>query len=58
MVSIKELRLAAGWTIREFSEYFGVPYRTVQNWEGDVNKCPGYLVELMEYKMRKEGFLE
>ena len=55
-MQFKELRESSGMNIKQFAEYFGIPYRTVQNWEAGVNKCPDYLLSLLEYKLRKEGY--
>jgi DNA-binding transcriptional regulator YiaG len=52
---IKDLRTASGMTQQAFGDYFGIPKRTVQNWEGDINSCPEYLLKLIEYKLVKEG---
>lgn len=41
-------------TQKAFAEYFSIPKRTIENWEGGQNKCPEYLLDLMEYKLRKE----
>lgn len=30
---VKELREKMGMNRREFSDYYGIPYRTVQDWE-------------------------
>ena len=38
-MSIKELRKPAGMTQKAFGEYFGIPHRTIQNWEGGQNEC-------------------
>lgn len=54
MLSVKSLRQRAGMSLVKFSEYFGVPYRTVQNWDAGINQCPEYLLKLMEYKLIKE----
>lgn len=59
-MTIKELREAAGMSRPRFAEYFGIPYRTVQSWElygesVEGRKCPAYLLDLMEYKLRKEN---
>ena len=43
---------------REFGGYFGIPLRTIQNWCGSVNKCPEYLLDLMRYKLEKEGIIK
>ena len=54
-----ELRRQTGMNRREFAEYFGIPYRTVQDWELGNRQMPEYLLRLMMYKvgienMRKE----
>lgn len=41
-------------SMKRFSEYFEIPYRTVQNWDAGINKCPEYLLSLMEYKLNHE----
>lgn len=50
-MNVKELRKASGMTQQQFGDYFGIPKRTIQNWEAGVNKCPEYLLRLMEYKL-------
>lgn len=54
---VKELRERSGMTRPQFAEYFGIPYRTVQDWELGNRKCPEYLLALMEYKLKNEGLL-
>lgn len=56
-MTIKDLRTASGMNIKQFSEYFSIPYRTIQHWEQSTRECLPYLIELMEYKLRKEGLL-
>ena len=51
---IKELRKATGMTQKTFSEYLGIPCRTIQNWEIGNRKCPEYLVALNRYKLEQE----
>lgn len=58
MTTIKDIYDASGMSIKAFSEYFGIPYRTVQNWLGSVRQCPGYLVDLMRYKLSAEGIIK
>ena len=53
-MTFKELRQKSGMNIKQFSEYFQIPYRTVQNWELETRTCPEYLLKLMEYKLEKE----
>lgn len=57
MTKIKALRQATGFTQKNFSEYFGISKRTLECWERGQSTPPEYLVELMEYKLRKEGIL-
>ncbi len=58
MSSIKELRTAAGMTQKAFSEYFHIPKRNIENWEGGTRAAPEYLIELIEYKLHNEGLLK
>lgn len=55
LVQIKE---ASGMNWKEFSAYFQIPYRTVQDWERGNRKMPEYLLRLMEYKLRIEKIIE
>lgn len=54
MNPFKELREQSGMTRNQFCEYFGIPYRTVQDWELGNRKCPEYLIDLMKYKLDHE----
>lgn len=57
-MSIKELRLEAKMNRKQFADYFGIPYRTVEDWEAEKAKCAPYLFELIRYKLEREGFVE
>ena len=48
------LRKQTGLNRREFSEYFGIPYRTMQDWELGNRQMPEYLLRLMMYKIEVE----
>lgn len=54
MVTFKELRQSSGMNLKQFSKYFDIPYRTIQNWESEVRHCPEYLLKLMQYKLDNE----
>ena len=56
-MTIKELRQAAGMSRKEFSEYFNIPYRTIEDWEAGKRKCPAYLVELIEWKLELQQLI-
>lgn len=49
-----DLRESTGMNRREFCDYFGIPYRTVQDWELGNRKMPDYLLRLMAYKIKTE----
>ena len=51
---VKELREKMGMTRREFSDYYGIPYRTVQDWEAEKRELPEYLLRLMKYRAEVE----
>ena len=53
-----ELRKRTGMNKRQFSEYFGIPYRTFQDWELGNRRVPEYLFRLMAYKVRMEGLVK
>ena len=57
-MTFKELRQLSGMTQKEFSEYFGMSKRAVEEWDRGGRKCPEYLLKLMEYKLTKEGKIE
>ena len=57
-MNVKKLRESSGMNLTQFCQYFKIPYRTLQNWEHEERKCPEYLFELMEYKLRKEGLIK
>lgn len=57
-MTFKELRERSGMSRQQFIEYFNIPYRTIQSWELGDRQCPEYLLALMEYKLRHEGFIK
>lgn len=55
---VKELREKMGMNRREFSDYYGIPYRTVQDWEAEKRELPEYLLRLMKYRAEVEDMME
>lgn len=55
--TIEELRKLTGMKRLEFCQYFRIPYRTLQSWELGDRECPTYLMELIKYKLIKEGLV-
>lgn len=57
-MEIKEIREKTGMTRKAFAEYFGIPVRTIEDWEAEKRKCALYLIDLIQYKLEKEGLLK
>jgi DNA-binding transcriptional regulator YiaG len=57
-MNVKELRTAAGMTQKAFGEYFGIPKRTIEEWECERRNCNDYLLDLMKYKLVNEGIIK
>lgn len=53
-MTFKELRELSQMNMKQFAEYFNIPYRTVQDWEYGKRQCNDYIIELMKYKLENE----
>ncbi len=49
------IRQRTGMNRKEFAEWLGIPYRTMQDWERGVSQVPAYLVRLIAYKVLHEN---
>lgn len=49
-----KLREDTGLNRREFSDYFRIPLRTLQDWESGNRQMPDYLLRLMVYNIANE----
>ena len=56
-MNFKDLREGSGMSRNQFAEHFGIPYRTVQNWELGLRECPEYLLRLLRYYLENEGII-
>ena len=57
-MEIKELRESTGMNRKELCEYFGIPYRTVTEWERGTRKMPDYVFRLLAYRVKMGNFAE
>ena len=57
-MTFKELRKRSGMTQKAFAEYFKISRRNIESWDTDYRTPPDYLLELMEYKLIKEGIIK
>jgi len=48
------IREQTGMNKKQFAEYLGVPYRTMQDWELGNSQVPEYLLRLVAYKVLME----
>lgn len=52
--TIKELRESIGMNRKEFSEYTGIPIRTLEDWEAGRRRPPEYVPRLLAYMLKYE----
>ena len=45
---VKELRRLTGLSQSKFASYFGIPVRTLQEWEQERKSPPDYVIAMME----------
>ena len=55
LIKLKE-ESGLGW--KKFSESYGIPYRTVQDWYMGKRRMPEYLLRLMIYKAETEKLIK
>ena len=48
------IRSQTGMNKKEFAEYFGIPYRTLQDWDLGNTQAPEYVLRLIAYKVQME----
>ena len=50
----KAIREQTGMNRKEFSDWLGIPYRTMQEWELGRRQMPDYVLRLIAYKVKME----
>ena len=58
MEAMKKIRASAGMNRRQFSDYMGIPLRTLEEWESGRRKMPGYVLRLIAYQVEMEKYRE
>ena len=56
-MTIKKMREFTGLSQVKFAEMFNIPRRTIESWESGERVPPPYVVELIAYRLRTEGYL-
>lgn len=57
-MDVRKMREESKMTRQEFSEYLGIPRKTIRNWEQGATKPVNYLLTLMEKVLRYEGKID
>jgi len=52
-LTVKDIRAATGLSQRKFAEKYGIPRRTVENWEAGICRCPSYVLKLLEQAVER-----
>ena len=52
--AFKVIRKESGMNRKDFSEWLGIPYRTMQEWELGRRMMPEYVLRLIAYKVANE----
>lgn len=50
-MTIRDMRALLGNTQNEFATRYGIPFRTIQNWETGLRKPPEYVLNLLESRI-------
>lgn len=53
-MEVKELRMLSGLSQQAFSEKYGIPKRSIENWEGGKRNPPEYVISLLERVVRED----
>ncbi len=53
-MTIKEIRKLTSLSQPKFCEKYGIPLQTLRKWEQGYSRCPDYVVELLEFKVRED----
>ena len=53
-MKIRDMRILLGDTQSEFASRYGVPFRTIQNWEAGIRTPPNYVLDLLGQRICKD----
>lgn len=52
-----KLRALSGMSQRKFADYFGIPRRTIEEWDVNNRECKPYIIALMRFKLEQDGII-
>lgn len=53
-MTVKEIRKITGLSQARFGEFYGIPKRTIEDWETGRRKPPEYVLELLERAVKED----
>lgn len=53
-MTVKDLRTITGMSRTKFGELYGIPARSIQNWEEGKRNPPEYVLRLMDRVVRED----
>jgi len=56
--SLKKIREELGMNRTAFSQYIGIPLRTLEEWEAGRRQMPEYVLRLLIYYVKLERYLK
>ena len=54
-MTTKEIRALLGVSRAEFSRRYGIPIRTIENWDADISQPPDWVLNLLERVVREDA---
>lgn len=57
-INFKSIRGVSQLTQAEFANRYGIPLRSVENWEGEKRRPPEYLISLLAYAVYSDTVSE
>jgi len=54
-MDFKEVLALTDMNMRQFAEYFNIPYKTVLKWGNGERKPPEYVLELLKFRIEAEA---
>ena len=58
IMEIRDIRKTLNFTQKQFSDYYGIPVRTIQHWENRDRKTPNYVKNIITENLRLKGLLK
>lgn len=56
-MNFNDIKNKSGMTQKQISEYLKIPLPTIEAWCRGTRTPPEYIINLIEYKLKKEGII-